>query len=66
MFTRSTMLMSVAHRQRPRSRLRRPGLSAALTWVVWQRDHSALMVARVDQMRADHLRRYRANRGPWL
>jgi hypothetical protein len=33
-----------------------------LAWVVWQRNHSALMVARIDQVRADHIRRYRANR----
>jgi hypothetical protein len=65
MLSRS-MLMSAAHSQRPRSRLRRPSLSAALAWVVWQRNHSAVMVARMEQMRADHQRRYRANRGPWL
>lgn len=61
MLTRS-MLMSAAQSQRRRARLRRPTLSAALAWVVWQRNHSALMVARIDQVRADHIRRYRANR----
>jgi hypothetical protein len=59
--TRSTS-MSAAHSQRRRSRLRLPTLSAALAWVVWQRNHSAVMVARMDQMRADHIRRYRATR----
>jgi hypothetical protein len=61
MLTRS-MLMSAAQSQRRRSRLRLPTLSAVLAWVVWQRNHSALMVARIDQMRADHVRRYRAHR----
>lgn len=65
MLSRS-MLMSAAHSQRPRSRLRRPSLSATLAWVVWQRKHSAEMVTRMEQIRADHRRRYRAGRGPWL
>jgi hypothetical protein len=65
MLTRS-MLMSAANGRRRRSRLRLPSPSAALAWVAWQRDHSARMVARMDRMRADHIRRYRANRGPWL
>jgi hypothetical protein len=63
MFTRS-MLMSAAHSQRRRSRLRLPSLSAALAWLAWQRRHSAVMMARVDKTRADHMRRYRATR--WL
>jgi hypothetical protein len=61
-----SMLMSAANSRRRRSRLRLPSLSATVAWVVWQRDHSARMVARMDRMRADHVRRYRANRGPWL
>lgn len=65
MLSRS-ILLSAVHSQRPRSRLRIPSRSAALAWLVWQRRHSAVMVARVDQMRANHLRQYRANRGPWL
>jgi hypothetical protein len=63
MLTRS-MLLSAAHSQRRRSHLRPPTLSAVLAWLSWQRRHSATMMSRVDRTRADHIRRYRANR--WL
>jgi hypothetical protein len=63
MLTRS-LLMSATHSHRRRSRLRPPTLSAVLAWLSWQRRHSATMMTRVDRTRADHARRYRANR--WL
>jgi hypothetical protein len=65
MLTRS-MLTSAAHSRTRRSWLRLPKASAVLAWAVWQRHHSALMVARMEQMRAEQLRRYRARPGPWL
>lgn len=61
MLTRS-MSMSSTRSRRRRSHLRLPIVSTTFAWIAWQRRHSALMVARLDQMRADHVRRYRPHR----
>jgi len=58
------MSVGAAHAQKRRPRLRKR--RAVIAWAVRHRNRSALMVARMDAMRADHLRRYRARPGPWL